>query len=81
MEPLSAREAELFGEVIAYRNALKAVLKGHPHAHFLHGRIQIERELCTAVALGESAPASVIEAMHTAWDEIAAMLPRSLPEP
>lgn len=69
------RVAQLIGEMTAYRMALVACITGHPYAHLLHGRIQIEREKGVAVLLGEPAPDSAQRGFEQAMDEIAAMLP------
>ena len=69
------RAAEHIGELLAYRMALKACITGHPYAHLLHGRLQIEREKGVSVLLGEPAPDSAQQGFERAMDEIAAMLP------
>jgi len=69
------RAAELIGELTAYRMALRACITGHPLAHLLHGRIQIEREKGVSFWLAEPAPDSAQRGFEQAMDEIAAMLP------
>ncbi len=75
MKQMNLAEAELLGELFAYRMAFKAAITGHPFAHLMHGRIQIAREQGVAVALGEPAPDAVQTAFERAMDEIAAMVP------
>lgn len=79
MSELTAYEAELLGELVAYRQALKACLTGHPFAHLLHGRIQIEREKGVSFFLGEPARDEALASFEKAMDEIAAMIPARPP--
>lgn len=76
---MTPREAELLGETLAYREALKAVLTGHPYLHLLHGRIQIARERGVAFLLGEPAPDEVQASYERVMDQIAATLPSRPP--
>ena len=77
--PLTPREAKLLGEVLAYREALKEVLTGHPYLHLLHGRIQSARERGVAFLLGEPSPDEVQASYERAMDQIAATLPARHP--
>lgn len=73
------RVAALVGTIAAYRMALQASIKGHPYAHLLHGRIQMEREKGIAVLLGEPGPDAALRGFEEAMTEIAALLPTNGP--
>lgn len=79
MKEMTPNEADLFGELLAYRLAFKTAITGHPFAHLLHGRIQIAREQGAVVALLEPVPDQVQTAFERAMDEIAAMIPARPP--
>lgn len=78
MKEMTANECELFGELMAYKAALRSAMDGHPALPFLAARFARAKEECIGVLLGEIAPDRVREVCESTMDALIAAIPRRI---